>query len=168
MALIGIIVSNAQTGGADHESFTVRKATARDIQTINKLLEMGGNTIYDKKMTVKKLKYLNRVGLNSSGGIYLGFLDGKPVATATIKNLSWGYNSPKLSTTANVIDPEYRGRGLMVKFSRAIFDLLRAAGETSIRSQVEIDNTASRRVMEKLGFVEEKEFENHIFYKLDL
>ena len=156
-------MSVAIIGG--NESLIVRKATARDIRAINILLESGGSNVYEKNITAKKLKYLNR---DESHGVYLGFMGGKLVATATIKSVSWGYKSPRLSTTANIIDPEYRGKGLMVKFSLILFDKLREAGETSISSQVAIDNTASRRVMEKLGFVEEFEFENHIFYEKHL
>lgn len=64
--------------------------------------------------------------------------------------------------------PSARGRGFATEALRGAVVIARAAGAARIRADTDLDNGASRRVLEKAGFVETRRTDTLVFVELAL
>ncbi len=120
---------------------------------------------------VRELRALSRLGPglgvlpNANDllqGISLGYVwiaNGRLVGNVSVYPANWPRSLGSAWIIANVgVHPDCRGRGIAARLMRATMDFIRQRGGAAAVLQVDTDNAVARRLYQRLGFHDERDF----------
>lgn len=156
---------------AAHPDLTLRKASGRDSESLldwrNDPTTRAFSVISDDVTSEQHEVWLNKMLQESGCLLLIGEIDCKPVGMVRINSL----DDLSIGQVSINLNPEFRGRGISKPLLRESleFGAHTLHNISQFLAMIHVDNSASKKIFESVGFVKvtESQSENFETYLLD-
>jgi RimJ/RimL family protein N-acetyltransferase len=156
---------------AAHVNLTLRRASERDSESLldwrNDPTTRAFSVTSDDVTSEQHNVWLNKTLQDSGCLLLIGEIDCKPVGMVRINIL----DDLSLGQVSINLNPEFRGRGISIPLLRESleFGAQTLHNITQFLAEIHVDNSASKKIFESVGFVKvtESQRENFETYLLD-